>query len=161
LPEQGSIGLANVSNVILGELCAAQSDPVNSGNSTCCISQRERDDILDYTHHPGDHRQLADANELVHGTTTTYGHSITNLRVPAYKRIVDYGDIVPYAAVVAYMTAPEKKAVLPHYGLRFRFGTAMDRHVLAQNRAGPNTAISALARVLRVLRCMAHDDAGV
>src|SRR5919108_3037284 len=109
-------------------------------------------DVFHDARRAADHGQIPDADKLVYGVMAGDEGTILHLDIARQPRIVDHNNIIAQTAIVRHMCIGHEKIMRPNAGDPVLFGTAVDRHVLADAGMVADTQERALAAVFEVLR---------
>src|SRR5919109_2927042 len=116
-------------------------------------------DVFHDARRTADHGQIPDADKLVYGVMAGDEGTILHLDIARQPRIVDHNNIIAQTAIVRHMCIGHEKIMRPNAGDPVLFGTAVDRHVLADAGMVADTQERALAAVFEILRRPPQDRA--
>src|SRR5919109_1440809 len=109
-------------------------------------------DVFHDARRAADHGQIPDADKLVYGAMAGDEGTILHLDIARQAGVVDHDDVVAQTAIVCHMGIGHEKRMRPDAGHPILFGTAVDRHVLADAGMIADTQERALAAVFEILR---------
>lgn len=116
------------------ETGAAQTDRVQPDDLTRkTVDGNERGNVANQVRLPADHRERADANELVSARRSGDERAAPDRNVPGEHRVIRHDDFVGDSAVVGDVNVRHQHAVVPDDGRVFEAHRAVNRNVFADD----------------------------
>jgi len=153
-----AVGRLQGGDVIGGMAAAAEPHHVQADDAArLSVDEHVRGHILHHAGMAADHREPADAAELVHGHRTRDEGPVFDGHMAAEERSVGENTVVAHRGIVAEMGAGHHVVVAADRRARIRLESPVDGDVLAKPVVIADADAADVPRSSRVLRCATHD----